>query len=115
MTVSRRTTLAAVAVLAAAAAVGAGIAVALGRDDHDQPITGAALERASAAALAHTGGGTVTDSEAGDEEGAYEIEVTLADGTQVDVHLDDAFNVIGEEREGPGEDDDEGGREASDD
>jgi hypothetical protein len=29
-----------------------------------------------------------------DEEGAYEIEVTKADGTQVDVHLDSSFHVL---------------------
>ena len=50
---------------------------------------------ASAAALEHTGGGKVTETEAGDEEGAYEVEVTRADGTQVDVHLDEDFNVLG--------------------
>jgi len=36
----------------------------------------------------------VTGTEAGDEEGAYEVEVTRADGSQVDVHLDKGFNVI---------------------
>jgi hypothetical protein len=61
------------------------------------PITGTALARASAAALEHTGGGRVTDTEAGDEGGAYEVEVTLADGSQVDVHLDAGFAVIGDE------------------
>jgi uncharacterized membrane protein YkoI len=81
---------------AAVAAGGAGIALATGGDS-DEPITGTALERASAAALAHTGGGRVTETEAGDEEGAYEVEVTLNDGRQVDVHLDAGFNVIGDE------------------
>jgi hypothetical protein len=82
----------------AAVALGGGAAYALATGDDDAgdtPITGSALDRASAAALAHTGGGRVTGSEAGDEEGAYEIEVTLPDGAQVDVHLDDAFRVIG--------------------
>jgi hypothetical protein len=35
--------------------------------------------------LQATGGGKVTDTEVGDEEGAYEVEVTRADGSQVDV------------------------------
>ena len=61
----------------------------------DVPITGAALDQASAAALAHTGGGRVTGTEVGDEEGYYEVEVTLADGRQVDVHLDRSFKVLG--------------------
>ena len=90
--------------------VGAGIAVASGggEDANEMPVSGSALERASAVALAETGGGTVTGSEAGDEQGAYEIEVTLDDGTQVDVHLDSSFNVINTEHEGragAGEDD----------
>lgn len=65
-------------------------------DDAEPPITGEALTRASAAALAHTGGGRVSEAEIGDEEGAYEVEVILNDGRQVDVHLDTAFQVIGQ-------------------
>jgi uncharacterized membrane protein YkoI len=75
-------------------ATAAGISIATS-DDEDTPITGDALAKASAAALQYTGGGTVTESEVGDEEGYYEVEVTLADGTEVDVHLDQNFNVIG--------------------
>ena len=55
--------------LAAAVAAG-GTAMADRGADHDQPITGDDLERASAAALAHTGEGRVTDTEVGDEESA---------------------------------------------
>jgi hypothetical protein len=78
---------------------GSGIAIAAGGDDDgaDVPITGTALERASAAALEHTGGGEVTGTEVGDEEGYYEVEVTLEGGGQVDVHLDEGFNVLGDE------------------
>jgi hypothetical protein len=91
------------------AVAGAGTGVAVGRaGDSDRPVTGPALERASAAALAYTGGGTVTDSEVGDEEGYYEIEVTLADGGQVDVHLDRGFHVIGDETDEGDEGDDAG-------
>ncbi|MCI0397491.1 MAG: PepSY domain-containing protein [Chloroflexi bacterium] len=63
----------------------------------DVPITGTALEQASAAALDYIGEGRVTDTEVGDEEGYYEIEITRDDGRQVDVHLDEAFNVLGHE------------------
>ena len=42
------------------------------RENPEKPITGQALQRAKAVALAATGGGKVTDSEVGDEEGAYE-------------------------------------------
>jgi uncharacterized membrane protein YkoI len=75
---------------------GAAVAAASGGDDgSDQPITGTALDRASGVALEHTGGGRVTDSEVGDEEGYYEVEVTPPDGSSVDVYLDRNFNVIG--------------------
>ena len=77
-------------------AVGGGVGiVTAGWTDDETPITGDALVKASAAALQYTGGGTVTDSEVGDEEGYYEVEVRLQDGTEVDVHLDQNFNVIG--------------------
>ena len=81
----------------AAAAIGGGAAIAGGGDDDasDTAITGAALEQASAAALAHTGGGKVTQTEVGDEESYYEVEVTLGSGTQVDVQLDRGFEVVG--------------------
>jgi uncharacterized membrane protein YkoI len=97
----------ATAVVVAAAAIGGGVAIAAGGDDDgtDTPISGAALQKASAAALAHTGGGTVTGTEVGDEESRYEVEVTLADGSQVDVQLDDRFRVVGSEAE-RGEQDD---------
>jgi hypothetical protein len=60
----------------------------------ETPITGSALNRAGHAALKEVGSGRVTQTEAGDEEGAYEVEVTKADGSQVDVHLDKNFAVI---------------------
>jgi uncharacterized membrane protein YkoI len=63
----------------------------------DVPITGTALERASAAALAYIGEGKVTDSEVGDEEGYYEIEIRLNNGREVDVHLDENFKVLSTE------------------
>ena len=90
----------AAAVVGAASLLGGALAPASGGDGSDPgetetPITGAALEQASAAALAHTGGGTVTGTEVGDEESYYEVEVTFADGSQVDVQLDEGFAVVG--------------------
>jgi len=101
-----------VVVVLAIAAVSAGIAIgAGGRHNDETPITGAALSRASAAALDHLGAGRVTETEAGDEDGFYEVEVTLADGRQVDVHLDRAFDVLvtASDDEGPddGDNDDD--------
>ena len=64
--------------------------------DRDKAISGQALDRASAAALQETGGGKVTETEVGDEESQYEVEVTLDDGSQVDVQLDRDFQVVGQ-------------------
>jgi uncharacterized membrane protein YkoI len=91
------------AAIAALALGGTAIAGAAGSGDDDKtdkPITGQALDRAKAVALDHTGGGKVTGTEVGDEEGAYEIEVTRADGSQVDVHLDKGFKVINQAADG---------------
>ena len=89
-----RFTIAATGVVAIAAA-GTGIAVASGGDDNNTPITGPALQQASQVALQATGGGRVTETEVGDEESYYQVEVTLDDGSQVDVQLDKAFTVVG--------------------
>ncbi len=85
-----------------------GVAIAGNDDDgSERPITGGALDRAGAAALDHTGGGRVTETEVGDEESYYEVEVTRGDGSQVDVQLDRDFRVVGAEGddERGGEDD----------
>ena len=106
---NRRTKFAgALAAALVAGAVGTGIATASGGDDDatDVSIKGSDLERASAAALDHTGGGSVTGTETGDEESYYEVEITLDDGSQVDVQLDRAFNVVGSEGDGDGGEDD---------
>ena len=71
----------------------------------DVPITGTDLEKATAAALAQVGEGRVTGTEVGDEESYYEIEITLDDGRQLDVQLDEQFNFVGTEDEGSGFDD----------
>lgn len=87
---------------------GAGAAVAAGATDDDgteTPITGHTLQKAADAALERTGGGTVSETEVGDEEGYYEVEVTLEDGSQVDVHLDKDFNVLGTEGDAGDSDD----------
>ena len=74
-------------------------------DGADIAISGDALQQASDAALAHTGQGRVTGTEVDDEESKYEVEVTLDNGDQVDVQLDDQFNVVGAENDGVGDDD----------
>jgi hypothetical protein len=97
-------TASAAVLLVAAIAGGTGAVVATGGDDDEAPITGTALEQASKAALAHTGGGRVSETEMGDEESYYEVEVTLDDGSQVDVQLDESFNVVGDEADDESED-----------
>jgi hypothetical protein len=104
----RRRLIVAVATLAASG-ISAGIAIAAGAGDDDKPLTGSALERSTDAALAHTGGGTVVEREAGDDGAAYGVEVRLADGRVVEVELDERFRVIGTEN------DDDGANDVSDD
>jgi len=106
----RRTKIVAGAAAAlAAGAIGTGVAAATGGDDDatDVSITGSSLEKASSAALEHTGQGRVTETETGDEESYYEVEVTLEDGSQVDVQLDRSFNVVGSEGDDDSSEDDE--------
>jgi uncharacterized membrane protein YkoI len=93
--------------IAAVGAAAGGVAVAAGGgDDDEKPITGDALRRAAAAALDHTGGGRVTETEVGDEDSYYEVEVTLDDGSQVDVQLDRKFNVVSSEADDDTSEDD---------
>jgi uncharacterized membrane protein YkoI len=100
----RRTRLIAAAGLAVAVAALAAAASADG--DSDSELTGSTRDRAVAAALAATGGGTVLETEAGDDNAAYGVEVRLPDGRQVEVNLDRSFKVIGQEadEDKPGED-----------
>jgi hypothetical protein len=88
-------TLIVIAGIAAVAGGGAAIAGAAGSGDSSKPVpAGADRDRAEAVALQQTGGGKITGTEINDEEGAYEIEVTRGDGSQVDVHLDSRFHVL---------------------
>lgn len=104
---------AAAGVAAVAIAIAGTAAASQYGDDDEQPITGDALTRATEAALAHTGGGTVTETEVGDEDSYYEVEVTLDSGKQVDVQLDESFAVVGAEDDI--EDDVEDGESGQDD
>jgi hypothetical protein len=99
--------LALVAVLVVAVLT-AGIAIAAGGGDDDRPLTGSTRDRAVDAALEHTGGGTVLETESGDDGAAYGVEIRLEDGRQVEVNLDEDFNVIGQENDDdtPGEEED---------
>ena len=91
----------------AVAMIGGGVAAAAAGGDNDQELTGSTRDRAVQAALAATGGGTVLETEAGDDGAAYGVEIRLADGRQVEVNLDQSFKVIGQEadEDRPGETD----------
>lgn len=75
-----------------AGAAGGAYAASTGEDD---VVIGPDADRASAAALAATGGGTANSVERDNEDGAvWEVEVTGTDGTTVDVRLDEALEVV---------------------
>ena len=97
-----------IGLIVALGGLSAGIAVAAGAGGGDDaPITGSALDRATAAALQHTGGGTVVETEVGDDGAAYGVEVRLDDGSVVEVSLDENFEVIGNEADDDGAGDEE--------
>ena len=97
-----------VAIALVVAAVSGGIAIAAGVGDDDKPLTGASLQQATAAALAHTGGGKVVESEVGDDGAAYDVEVRRLDGKIVEVQLDSSYGVIGEDTDDDGPNDNDG-------
>jgi uncharacterized membrane protein YkoI len=84
-----------VIVVAALALGGVAIARATGAFNDDERLVGPQADRAGAAALRATGGGTVNAVEPDSENGAtYEVEVTKKDGSTVDVRLDESFKVV---------------------
>jgi uncharacterized membrane protein YkoI len=85
---------------------GAGIAIAAGGGE--QQLTGSALGRATAAALEHTGGGTVIEAEAGDDGAAYGVEIRLDDGSVVELLLDADLHVTGDASDDDGAADQDG-------
>jgi uncharacterized membrane protein YkoI len=86
----------------AVALIGGGTGVAIATGGEDRPLTGSALEKATAAALQHTGGGTVIETEAGEDGAAYGVEIRLDDGRVVEIDLDVNFQVIGQESDDDG-------------
>ena len=106
-------TLVIAAALAMLLALGAaGIAYANGGDSKGQ-LTGSEAQKAKSAATAAVGGGTVTEVERSDENGtgAFEVEVAREDGSQLEVHLDSEYNVVGQQADEDGPDDKDGPNE----
>ncbi len=92
---------------------GAGIAYANGGGaDSEESLTGPNAQKAKSAAIAAVGGGTVTEVERDDGDGTsggvYEVEVTRDDGSQVEVHLDGHYNVVGQQADEDGPNDKDG-------
>ena len=64
-------------------------------DAEDAPISATDRAAAEKAALAATGKGSVTDVERSDDrDHAWEVEVTFANGTDVDVELTKGFDLV---------------------
>jgi uncharacterized membrane protein YkoI len=108
--INLRTLVIAAAVVAMLVALGgAGIAYANGGDSEEQ-LTGPEAEKAKSAAIAAVGGETVNEVEPDDANGtgAFEVEVTREDGSQLEVHLDGAYNVVGQEADEDGPNDTDG-------
>ena len=103
----RRMIVIAASVAAVAALAVGGVAWATSSGD-EAPLSGDAKAKAVEAALAHVGGGTVVETEAGDDGAAYGVEIRLANGSVVEVQLDNGFNVTGSE----GDDDTKGEAES---
>lgn len=82
--------------LAALALRGAALAGATGGSgEAEQSLQGPEADRATAAALKITGGGTANAVERDSEPGAtYEVEVTWPDGSTVDVRLDASYALV---------------------
>jgi len=93
--VKKKTIVAGTAALALAAG-GAGVATAIGSgEDSEGNATGPGADRARAAALRITGGGSANAVERDSENGAtWEVEVTKPDGSTVDVRLDENYGKV---------------------
>ena len=76
-------------------ALGATLALSLSACGGDETINSSDRNKASKAALAAVGGGTVTDADLGDGDDGYafDVEVVLPNGEDVDVELDADFKV----------------------
>jgi hypothetical protein len=64
-------------------------------EDHEQAVTGDAADKAKAAALKAVGEGTAGGVTTDYFGNGYEVTVTESDGSQVEIHLDSSFNVMG--------------------
>jgi hypothetical protein len=92
MDMKRRTLLGGALALALAIG-GVGVANAVGGDD-DTRATGPAADKATAAALALTGGKANAVERDGEDGATWEVEVAKPDGSTVDVRLDASYGKV---------------------
>ena len=99
-----------VGAIGAVAAIGITTGAGIAASGDDERLTGSNHDRATTVALERVGGGTVIETEMGDDGAAYEVEIRRPDGREVEVQLDANFEVIGIENDDDGgaEDDDHG-------
>jgi uncharacterized membrane protein YkoI len=80
--------------------------------DSEEGLTGPDTHKAKSAAIAAVGGGTISEVERDDGDngygtsGVYKVEVKREDGTQVEVHLDGDYEVVGQQADDDGPNDD---------
>ncbi len=73
--------------------------------EEDESVSGPGAEKAKAAAVGITNGGTANSVERDDENGAtWEVEVTKPDGQTVDVRLDESYELVAVEGDDERED-----------
>lgn len=105
----RRKVIGAIVIAVALVAIAGGAIAVAGNDDAEGGVTGPQADRAIRSALEATGGGTVGAVERdGENGGTWEVEVTRADGSTVDVRLDDRFDVLAIEGDQESNDGDDG-------
>ncbi len=68
-------------------------------EDQETAVTGAAADKAKAAAVKYLGGGTAGEVTTDMTGTGFEVTVTKADGTTTEIHLDSSLNVF---QGGPG-------------
>ena len=79
--------------------------------DSEEGLTGPDAQKAKSAAIAAVGGGTISEVERDDGDdgygtsGAFEVEVTRDEGSQLEVHLDSDYNVVGRQADEDGPND----------
>lgn len=64
-------------------------------EDNEKPVTGDAAVKAKVAAVKAVGQGTAGDVTTDYFGNGYEVTVTKSDGSEVEIHLDSSFNVMG--------------------